>query len=159
MMLVMSLAPILSPMRTSKVRSLRSQVGIGKGAVLDFGNRALFNSWCESDVSTRVQRIPESWKTLLKVRSLRPKVAGLQVEESRMWRPKVSFSRLELDVDFEIGQRCQSEKVALGDWYKRKRIRQAYFRQSEVPTRPSVRRIHRFCLWAKVSKLRQSLLV
>src|ERR1700751_1467321 len=82
-----------------------------------------------------------------------------QVEESRMWRPKVSFSRLELDVDFEIGQRCQSEKVALGDWYKRKRIRQAYFRQSEVPTRPSVRRIHRFCLWAKVSKLRQSLLV
>jgi hypothetical protein len=149
MMLVMSLAPILSPMRTSKVRSLRSQVGIGKGAVLDFGNRALFNSWCESDVSTRVRRIPESWKTLLKVRSLRPKVAGLQVEESRMWRPKVSFSRLELDVDFEIGQRCQSEKVALGDWYKRKRIRQAYFRQSEVPTRPSVRRIHRFCLWQK----------
>jgi hypothetical protein len=93
------------------------------------------------------------------VRSLRPKVAGLQVEESRIWRPKVSFSRLELDVDFEIGRRCQSEKVALGDWYERKRIRQAYFWQSEVPTRPSVRLIHRFCLWAKVSKLRQSLLV
>jgi len=43
----------------------------------------------------------------------------------------VSFSRLELDVDFEIGRRCQSEKVALGDWYERKLIRQAYFWQSE----------------------------
>jgi len=59
------------------------------------------------------------------VRSLRPKVAGLQVEESRIWRPKVSFSRLELDVDFEIGRRWQSEKFALRDWYERKRIRQA----------------------------------
>ena len=57
MMLVMSLAPILSPMRTSKVRSLRSQEGIENGAVLDFGNRALFNSRCESDVSTHVRWI------------------------------------------------------------------------------------------------------
>jgi hypothetical protein len=49
-----------SPMRTSKVRSLRSQEGIENGAVLDFGNRALFNSRCESDVSTHVRWIPES---------------------------------------------------------------------------------------------------
>ena len=61
------------------------------------------------------------------------KVAGLQVEESRIWRPKVSFSRLELDVDFEIGRRCQSEKVALGDWYERKRIRQAYSKKPRKP--------------------------
>lgn len=77
-------------------------------------------------------------------------------------KAKVSFLRLGIDVAFQIGQRCQSEKVTLGTGLTRKRrptrlpcgtyafwVEGGMAGQSEVPTRPMFGLIDRSSLWQK----------